>query len=244
MATDKHPERTGLLKGINMKLAERGLKPFPKLGDVLEGEIEITGIQGFVDHAAKYFTDAILTVKFPSGKDGVYTVRFNAQSKNSDGAVFVVLVNGKFAIVKQWRVPLGRWTYEVPRGFSEKLDKAQITGNLGTVGIGDLPLGNVGRELGEEVMREAKVTSLTHLGNVAQDSSFHSAAPAYFLVQIAAPQGVIDAKLKGTDDEVARVYLWDVDTLRAELGQRICDSHTITALALAFNHIDKLPRLG
>jgi hypothetical protein len=243
-ATDERDgERAALLASVNVQLRERGLKPFAKLGDAAKGEFEITGLQGFVDHAKRFFTDAIFTVRFPNGKDGVYTVRFNANSANSDGAVFVVLLNGKFVIVKQWRLPLSRWTYEVPRGFSEKLDNAQIASRLGTLGIGDLPLGAVVRELGEEVMADAKVTSITHLGNVAQDTSFHTAAPAYFLVQIATPKGVDEASLRGTDDEISRVLLWDAAKLQAEWGQKICDSHTITALSLAFNHIDKLPRL-
>lgn len=244
MSVENENDRKTLLSSINERLAERGLKPFPKLGDASKGEIEIIGLKGFEDRAARFFTDAVLAVRFPSGKEGEYTVRFNAHSAKSDGAVFAVLVNGKFAIVKQWRVPLGRWTYEIPRGFSEKLDNAQITGKLGTVSIGDLPLGNVTRELGEEVMANATVMSMTHLGNVAQDTSFHSAAPAYFLVQILVPPDVLGEKLRGSDDEVSRVLLWDTATIRAELGQKICDSHTITGLVLVFNHIDKLPRLA
>ncbi len=244
MSVDDQEVRQALLVTINAQLAERGLKPIPKLGDAAKGEIEIVGLKRFEDHASRFFTDAVFAVRLPNGKDGDYTVRFNANSSRSDGAVFAVLVNGKFAIVKQWRVPLGRWTYEIPRGFSEKLDSARITGKLGTVSIGDLPLGSVTRELGEEVMANATVMSMTHLGNVAQDTSFHSAAPAYFLVQIVVPPEMLGDKLRGTDDEVSKVLLWDTKTIRAELGQKICDSHTITGLVLVFNHIDKLPRLA
>lgn len=244
MSIQETNERVALLLSINARLQERHLKPLPKLGDASKGEIEVVALKKFVDHAARFFTDGIFDVRFPNGAVGEYTVRFNANSAMSDGAVFAVLVNGKFAIVKQWRVPLGRWTYEIPRGFSEKLDKARITGKLGTVSIGDLPLGSVTRELGEEVMASATVMSMTHLGNVAQDTSFHSAAPAYFLVQIVVPPGILETKLRGSDDEISRVLLWDAATIRTELGQKLCDSHTITSLSLVFNHIDKLPRLA
>lgn len=241
---DSAKKRQGLLDEINAMLSGRRLKPLPKLGDRTKGEIEIVGVEEVFDHSARFFTDVKFSVRFPGDKPGEFTVRFNANGLASDGAVFVTLVNGKFAIVKQWRLPLGRWMYEVPRGFSEKLDEAKLSGKLGTVGIGDLPLGTLSRELGEEVMAGAKVTSVTHLGNVAQDSGTHNVAPAYFLIQLRVPDDVLAGGLKGTDDEVAKVKLWDADAVRAEIGQRLCDNHTITALCLALNYIERLPRLA
>ncbi|HTK04346.1 MAG TPA: NUDIX domain-containing protein [Candidatus Eisenbacteria bacterium] len=242
MLTDN--ERQQLLAEINAVLAERNLKPLPKLGDHSKGEFEIVRIKEIYDHSKRFFTDVKFTVLLPSGDPGEFTVRFNANGLSSDGAVFVTLVNGKFAIVKQWRPSLGRWMYEVPRGFGEKLDNARIAGQLGTIGIGDLPLGTLVRELGEEVMAGAKVTSLTHLANIAQDSGTHSATPSYFLVMLQVPEAKLSKGLKGSDDEVAKVKLWDTETVRAEIGQRLCDNHTITALCLALNHIQNLPRLA
>lgn len=232
------------LEQINAVLAERGLRPLPKRGDRTKGEIEIVGIKEIHDHSKRFFTDVKFTVIFPGDKLGEFTVRFNANGAKSDGAVFVTTINGKFAIVKQWRLPLGRWMYEVPRGFSEKLDNAKLSGKLGTVGIGDLPLGTLARELGEEVMAGATVTSVTHLGNVAQDSGTHNVAPSYFLIMLHVPEAVLARGLKGSDDEVAKVKLWDAATVRAEIGQRLCDNHTITALSLALNYIANLPRLA
>jgi hypothetical protein len=237
-------KRQGLLDEINVMLSERRLKPLPKLGDCDKGEIEIVGVEAVYEHSSRFFTDVKFNVLFPGGRPGEFTVRFNANGHASDGAVFVTLVNGKFAIVKQWRLPLGRWMYEVPRGFSEKLDNAKLSGKLGTVGIGDLPLGTLARELGEEVMAGAKVTSVTHLGNVAQDSGTHNVSPSYFLIQLRVAQEALASGLKGSDDEVAKVKLWDSDTVRAEIGQRLCDNHTITALSLALNYIERLPRLA
>jgi hypothetical protein len=180
-------------------------------------------------------------VRFPNGADGAFTVRFNANGLVSDGAVMVVLINGKFAIAKQWRLPLSQWTYEFPRGFGEKLDGASINGTLGTLKIADLPLGTLAREQTEEVMASAVVTSVTHLGNVAENSGTCAIAPSYFLVQLTVDADKLDAKVKGSEDLIS-IKLWEPGTLRSELGRNLCDNHSITAAALALSYIDNLPR--
>jgi hypothetical protein len=142
------------------------------------------------------------------------------------------------AIVKQWRPVLGRWTYEVPRGFGEKMDKARVAGQLGTMKIADLPLGTLTREFGEEVMKDAVLTSITHLGNLAENSGTHAVAPSYFMIQIKVPESVLKSKLKGSDDEIGDVQLWTRDRLTSELGGRICDNHSIVACALSLRFLD------
>ncbi len=234
-------ERETRLTDINAQLTARGLKPLRKLGDHTKGEIEALRVVEIFEHSKRFFTDVKLAVAFPGGKEGEYTIRFNANGEVSDGAVIVVVVNGRFAIVKQWRLTVGQWTYEIPRGFGEKLDKAQIAGALGTIKIGDLPLATLIRELGEEVMAQAEVTSVTHLGNVAENSGTHAVAPSYFLVQLTVEQEKLDAKLKGTED--MKVYLWDADEVSRQLGVKIQDSHSIVAVALAMRYIEGLPRL-
>lgn len=233
--------RQSRLDSINAELKARGLKPLSKLGDASKGEIEIIGIAEIYDHSKRFFVDIKFDVRFPNGTSGAFTVRFNANGAVSDGAVMVVLVNGQFAIVKQWRLPLGHWTYEMPRGFGETLDAAQINGRLGSLRIGDLPLGTLARELGEEVMAAAQLTSITHLGNIAENSGTSAVCPSYFLVQLALDANVLSQRLAGT--ELLSVKLWDAQKVRAEFGLKLCDNHTLTALALAFRHIDSLPRL-
>lgn len=228
------------LEAINTQLKARGLKQLKKLGDHTEGEIETTRIIEIYDHSKRFFTDVKFCSIFPGGKEGEFTVRFNANGEVSDGAVIVVLVNGLYAIVKQWRVPLGVWTYEVCRGFGEKLDSAQINGQLGTLKIGDLPLGTLTRELGEEVMASAEVNSITHLGNVAENSGTNAVSPAHFLVQIQVDETNLAAKLKGSDN--LKVYLWTAEEVDRQIGKRIADNHSITALCLAQRHIERLPR--
>ena len=234
--------RNERLSAINAELTKRGLKSIPKLGDHTKGEIEVVGIKEIYDHSKTFFTDVKFDVLFPNGKPGAFTVRFNANGEVSDGAIVVALVNGQFAIIKQWRVPLARWTYEVPRGFGEKLDKAQIQGTLGTLKIGDLPLGTLARELGEEVMKDAEITSVTHLGNIAENSGTSNVVPSYFLVHIAIGAEELASKLGGGDDEI-KVQLWNAARVRSEIGRKLCDNHTITAVALALRHIESLTNL-
>lgn len=234
--------RTELLSSINTELTARGLKNIRKLGDSQKGEFEIVALKEVHDHSARFFTDVKFAVHFPGGKEGEFTVRFNANGSTSDGAIVVVVVNGRFAIVKQWRLPLSQWTYEIPRGFGEKLDAAQINGVLGSVAIGDLPLGTVTRELGEEVMKGAVIQSITHLGNIAENSGTNNIAPSYYLVQIKVDEEVLSGRAHGSEDEL-KLYLWDSARVQSEIGQKICDSHSITAIALARRHIDALPRM-
>jgi hypothetical protein len=234
--------RQNLLESINAELTARGLKPLSKLGDASKGEIEIAGIAEIYDHSKRFFVDVKFDVRFPNGSAGAFTVRFNANGAVSDGAVMVVLINGQFAIVKQWRLPLAHWTYEMPRGFGEKLDAAQVNGRLGTLRIGDLPLGTLARELGEEVMSDAQLTSITHLGNIAENSGTSAVCPSYFLVQLAVDPAILSARLSGS--EHLSVKLWDTQKVRAEFGQKLCDNHSLTALALAFRHMESLPKLS
>jgi hypothetical protein len=239
--SDSTSERATRLKTINAALAERNLKPIPRLGDITKGETDIFSIVEIYDHSARFFTDVKFAVKFPNGADGAFTVRFNANGAVSDGAVMVVVVNGMFAIVKQWRLPLGQFTYELARGFGENLDKAHINGVLGTLKIGDLPLGTLARELSEEVMASAVITSVTHLGNIAENSGTNAVTPSYFLVQMTVDQDKLSARLKGSEEGMA-IRLWDAKTTRSELGRKLCDNHSIAGVALAFAYIESLPR--
>jgi hypothetical protein len=237
-------EREQRLAEINRRLSERHLKPIRKLGDHTRGEFEVIGIKEIHDHSQRFFTDVKFDVYLPNGegKRGEFTVRFNANGEVSDGAVIVALVNGRFATVKQWRLPLGQWTYEIPRGFGDKLDQAAIQGALGTIKIGDLPLGTVVRELGEEVMKDAEITSVTHLGNIAENSGTSAVVPSYWLVQIRVDESKLQAKVGGSEDAL-KVHLWDAARVRSEIGIKLADNHTITAITLASRHIEALPRL-
>ncbi len=232
--------RQETLAQINAALSALGLKTINKLGDYTQGEFEITGIKEIFTHSARFFTDVKFSAKLPpQGNAGEFTVRFNANGAVSDGAIIVALVNGKFAIVKQWRLPLQRWTYEVARGFGDKADKARINGALGTLKLGDLPLGTLTREFGEEVMTGAEITSVTHLGNIAENSGTHAVTPSCYLVQIDAPD--LPEKLHGSEE--LKVELWTPEKVKTEIGKKLCDAHSLAAILLALRHIETLPRI-
>lgn len=235
-------ERETRLQEINQTLSARNLKPLAKLGDATKSEIEALRILEIHDHSAKFFTDVKFEVKFPNGAIGAYAIRFNANGIASDGNVMVVLVNGRFAVVKQWRLPLGRWTYEMPRGFGEKLDQAKASGQTpADVKVKDLPLATLVRELGDDIMSGAQVTSITHLGDIAENSGTNAVEPSYFLVQIKVDEDKLKGKLVGNEDGMV-VKLWDTATLEQEIGNKLRDNHTLTAITLATKHLKSLPR--
>ncbi len=236
MHTEK--ERKALLEKINAQLKDRGLKPILKLGDASKGEMEIIGLEEIRSGAERYFVDVKFRMRLPAGFTDTYDIRFNVNSAVSDGAVFVPVINGKFAVVKQWRVPLGRWTYELPRGFCESNDLFRVLSTEGAMRLADLPLGLLERELGSNLVAEAELTSVTHLGDIAQNTCTDTATPAYFLIQMEAPDLSVQQRVRDTDG-FNQVKLWDAAMVRNEMGRKLCDSHTITALALAFAHFER-----
>lgn len=234
-------EREQRLANINAQLKERDLRPLSKLGDHTQAEFEIVDIVEIYDHSKQFFTDVKFNVLLPDGKPAKFTVRFNANGSVSDGAVMVTIINGKFALVKQWRLPLSRWTTEVPRGFGEKLDNANLKNGLGTVKLGDLPLTNIARELGEEVMKDVRIVSVTHLGNIAENSGTHNVIPAYYLVLLEMNPEMLKGKIGGSEDYL-KVQLWSAKRVKSELGRALADSHSVVALSLALKHIDAMPK--
>jgi len=236
-------DRAKLLVEINKVLAEKGHKQLTKLGKKELGEIEIVGLEQVFDHG--FFLDLKVKVIFPSGKEGHFYPRFNGGSAKGDGAVLFPVINGKVAIVKQWRLPLCRWTYELPRGFSELMDSSKAQGTDREIQVSQLPLGTVSRELGEEVMAGAKISGFTYLGDIAQDSGYHTASPSYFMVNINVDPGVLEGKLKGSgEDEVSAVQLWQPQEVWNQIGRKIRDGHSVTCAALARRALEDMPRFG
>jgi len=239
MASDYIKDRNARLETINVALSQLGLKTMSKLGDHTKGEFELLAIKEIEQFAQKYFTYVKFAVALPGGpevKEGEFSMRFNANGQVCDGAVMVVMINGMFAIVRQWRPALARWTYETPRGFSEKLDKAYRADEVSSLGLPDLPIGTVLRELDEEVMKDAKLDGIFHLGDVAENSGTNAVTPSFFLVRIKVPQGV---KIGGSEENM-KVFLWDAERVNDELGDKINDCHSIAAFALARKQLKQL----
>ena len=57
-----------------------------------------------------------------------YPLFVNANSEKSFGVVVVPVEkrSGKFLLLKEWRLPLGNYVLDFPRGFPDKSEKAAI----------------------------------------------------------------------------------------------------------------------
>jgi hypothetical protein len=232
--------RDNLLAEINAVLAGRKLKAIPKLGLASANEIEITGIHAVYDHSERFFTDIQFDVLFPNGKPGLFTVRFNANGAISDGSVIALMVNGKFAVIKQWRVPLGRWTTELPRGFTPQFHAAREAGNINQLAVRDLPIGIVARELGEDLMAGAKIVGFTELGTIAENSGTSAVSPTYDLIQLEVDPAKLAARTTNHEDGgLLALRLWSPKTLRTEMGGKLADNHSITGASLALAALDR-----
>ena len=237
--------RATRLNAINDTLAAHGLSPLPRLGDHTKDEVEFTKIIEVHTHSARFFTDIKFACRFPNGEEGEYTVRWNANSATASGTVMVVLIDGKFAIVKSFRPTLGTWLPEIPRGFGESLDNAKINGKLGMgIRLGDLPLGTVIREIGEEVLEGCTINNFAYLGGIAQDSGTQATVTNYPLVSIALDEdgkARLAERKKQLSNEGHRLYLWTYDQLDAAIGTQIVDAHSLTAIRLYEKHVRSLP---
>ncbi len=211
--------RAALLKGF---LKELGLTPPASLGNVEEGTPEIVSVTDVYSNG-KFFADYQVGVRW---KEGATPLPFVMRSNyGGPGAVFVPLIESKIAIVRQWRPCLGRYTWEIPRGFSEtwetgkKLGAAAIPKGFATV------LG----ELSEEVGKATDVTP-TFLGEIAENSGSTTTSPSYWLLKIG-------KLVLGGSEEGLNVKLVSLDHVQELVGKEIVDSHSITALFLAQKHL-------
>ncbi|HEX3081865.1 MAG TPA: hypothetical protein VHQ86_01285 [Candidatus Saccharimonadia bacterium] len=232
-------ERAERLARVNAVLREHNLKELRSLGDHTNGQIELVEIVDVFDHSARFFTDVQFSCLFPNGNEGRFTIRWNANSAVSDGAVMVVTINGNIAVVRQYRPALGTWMTELPRGFGESLDNAQVNGQLGTLQIADLPIATALRELGEEVVASARVVSVTHLGNIAENSGTHANTPAYWAIEIEVDPETLRRRRAEVSEEGLALQTWTYDRAMNAIGGALADSHTITGLALYRNHVER-----
>ncbi len=227
-------ERARRLLQINAELAKRGLKPLVAVGDADQFGLEILGIRAIYDHSRRYYVDVKFDVRFVGGRLGEYTVTFGPEGAECDGAVFVVMAGEAFVIVKQWRPTLGRWTHEIPRGFGGR-ETPIFEGKPRPVAVEELPMAILSRELSEDVIRDPCTFLAAHyLGRIAENSGRSAVEHEYFLIALATHEGIA-RRLRGS--EHLKTLLWDAATLTDEIGARISDAHSITALSLARNYV-------
>jgi hypothetical protein len=140
--------------------------------------------------------------------------RFVVRSNyNGAGAIALAVVDGKIGLFRQWRVNLGRYTWEVPRGFSEKWESGAPAGK------DTLPKGlaTALREAAEEVGTQGCSIVPRCLGEVAENSGTGVGSPAYWLLEMKGFQA--------SNENVRLVTL-------AEAIAEAADNHTCTALFL------------
>ncbi len=211
----------GRLQGLWEYLTSQGLTPPAELGDTSAGTAEIIELSD-VYWNGDFFADLEFLVRWAPGKDPVpFVMRSN---KGGAGAVFVPVIEGLIALVRQWRPCLGRWTWEVPRGFSELWEPAR-TGEilLPSTAIPKAFATAMG-ELVEEV-GQGDVVEPQYLGEIAENSGSTTTSPAYWLLKIR------DAKIGGS--EGLKVRLVTPDTAERMVGVEVADNHSIVAICLA-----------
>lgn len=212
--------REPLVKGF---LREMGLTPPETIGNIEEGIPEIVGISDIYWNG-NFFADIEVLVQWKPGAAPLpFVMRSN---KNGAGAIFVPVIQGKFALVKQWRPTLGRLTWEIPRGFSNEWETGR------KLGAGALPKGfaTVLGELSEEVGK-AKDIVPNFLAEIAENSGTNTTSPSYWMLNIGS------IALGGTEEGLA-VKLVEPAEAKRLVGIEICDSHSITALFLALRALE------
>jgi hypothetical protein len=165
-----------------------------------------------------FFLDVQLNVQWGEGQA---PKPFIARSNISgDGAISLALVNGKVVLVKQYRITLGRYTWEVPRGFSEKWESEKPTTK------DTLPKGlqTALREAEEEIGGATTIIP-TYLGRMAENSGTHMGSPAYWLLE-----------MRGWEvNDNPNLQLVSLD----EAMDKCEDSHSASALLLYLRHRSK-----
>jgi hypothetical protein len=213
MNTSNAAEIIPAIKGLGLT-APAALQPsdrdFPKIVELVQDEAR--GNRPF-------FLDVQLNVQWAEGQaPKPFIVRSNL---NGDGAISLAIVNGKILLLQQWRVNLGRYTWEIPRGFSEAWESEKETT------VDTLPKGmkTALRELDEETGAAQNARSIvpTYLGQMAENSGTHMGSPAYWLVEIEGWNA----------NENPNLTLVTLD----EAIQMAEDSHSATALLLYLRHL-------
>ena len=246
-------ERTEL---ITTFLQEHGLSALKHIGNNDDGRPEIIGISHVTRLTPGFHTDIFWAVRLPDGQGGfkvrLRPVCYNAHGAVLDGTVFLVVVNGAYLMLaRQWRIPLGRYTTEVARGFADEADVQALLDSANKHGLQALQgrnfpwWKNAMRELGEELMTgTANVLTGVPMGRLPQDTGTNSAAPHFLLVSLELPEEVVRSPkmLRGSDEETEGTLIWSFEKVRQELVHgRLCDMHSIAAIA-AF--MKTMPRLG
>jgi hypothetical protein len=149
-----------------------------------------------------FFADFELGVVWaPDQAPRKFVVRSNI---GGSGAIALATVEGKIVLIRQWRTALGRYTWEIPRGFSEKWESGCRTSK------DTLPKGlqTALREANEEIGGNC-VTVIPHfLGEIAENSGTSVGSPAYWWLELngfRADETTPSLKLVSLDEAIQEV---------------------------------------
>lgn len=237
---------TTRLSALNAVLQQHGLKLFEKpeqLGNWRQrGCLEVVGLLRIISDDPRYHFDVVAVVRLNDGKLDLKPMRWNANSAVSDGSVFVIIIDGRYlAVTRQWRLQLGAWTQEVPRGYGEVEDVNHLVGE--TLGSNSFTkvrgLATVMRELGEEIAQPGslRVTSVTVLTRKFQNTGTDTAMPNRFLImmeQIGSKRGrsTLSGIIRPASDE-HMAQLWDIGNTSQSIVSKLVDDLSISTLTLA-----------
>ncbi len=154
-------------------------------------------------YSGKVVTLEVDEVLLPNGKKGIREC-----VRHSGGAAVLLVKDGKVLLVKQFRYPYGKETYEIPAG---KLNK------------GEDPLKAAERELEEETGFKAK---LVHALNVYPSPGYTDE-----IINIYFAEEIELGRQNPDDDEFVATEFIDFDSVlkMIERGE-ICDAKTVVAV--------------
>lgn len=140
-----------------------------------------------------------------------YPLFVNANSEKSFGVVVVPVEkrSGKFLLLKEWRLPLGNYVLDFPRGFPDKSEKAIV---------------NAVREFSEETGIVPSLSEMISLGVSHENTGLSYNALEVFYVYI---ESDIDLKF---EESSSAILLSKDELLKAIDAGLVTDSHTLSAL--------------
>lgn len=236
-------DRTKRLNEFNRILKERKLKPLRKLGDSrVKGEIELMRILAIHDHNKKYDTAIEFEARDWTKRVLHWTLYWSVNSLESDGNVYVLIVNDQYLLTKQHRPALGKWKKGLPRGWHWPLPKRSTKKKLfEEIQISDLPIETLYRKLGEELVRSMDVSEVVSLGQLASNDGRDTATPDFWLVRAQIDQKVLDKRMKEITDEGVKIVLMTKEEVEADIGKSdgISDSLSIAGIHLAQKYLNQ-----
>lgn len=134
--------------------------------------------------------------------------------RKTGGVAILPIYDGKVLLVREYRHPVRRWCWEIPRGFGEAASSA---------------LSNAKKELHEETgISEAE---FTHMGQLMPDSGLTSDRVDLFAADV--KELVCSIENQEETETISQVRLFSLDEIQKMIKSgEICDSFTLSAIGI------------